>query len=145
MTAIRPEFKAMNHKDLVNTLPITRHRAEVIDELVIRVTAISKQEDFSEGLLALLSAEKSIPKLVGVIGSEPRKTLREELTAIVNSGWDYTGMHIPEEGREFCTEEGHVLDKTEDQLTEQQKRFLGTMRSKYRRWCYSLPQRVNRV
>lgn len=61
-------------------------------------------------------------------------TLREELTAILNSGWDFSGIWYPHEGKEFCSEKGNILDLTEDQLTEKQAALLAVIRKFYRRW-----------
>jgi hypothetical protein len=59
-------------------------------------------------------------------------TLREELTAIRNSPWNFQGMYDREGCIEICSEEGGILDKKFSELTAMQKSFIRTMRGRNR-------------
>jgi hypothetical protein len=60
----------------------------------------------------------------------PNETLRRELTAIMKSSYDFSGVFQPKRCKEFCTERGNVLSLKEKQLSMPQKRMLGLIRDR---------------
>lgn len=95
-----------------------------------RVTSIYELclADFAKGKL---HTSEPTPKT-----TQPQSTgtLRDELTEIANSRWDMKTMDDIERVKEFCSEEGDVLDCTEDELSARQKRFLKAIRNEFVRW-----------
>jgi len=61
-------------------------------------------------------------------------TLRESLTEILNSGWDFSSLYDPEGAREMCSEEGDCLDRRLSELSDGQQRFIKAIKRHHRIW-----------
>jgi hypothetical protein len=126
------DLRSLSVRDLVHALHFdTGDGSFIRDEinrrcLDAKVTSIYDLciADFAKGKLQ--TSETSASKTNG--------TLRDELTEIANSRWDMKGMEDIERVREFCSEEGDVLDCTEEELSPRQKRFLKVIRNEFGRW-----------
>lgn len=72
-------------------------------------------------------------KIIATPAGEP---LKEELKAIHETGFDFEvpGVKFPDECVSFCSEGGHVWNKTEEQLTPPQQRLLGLIRTRIKRY-----------
>jgi hypothetical protein len=119
-------------------LTYSRKRQELIDELVVAAAAAGYgAEALPEFIASLVKDEPAVvTSSSAAVVTSSTDTLREELTAIANSGWDFSGTYYPFESREFCTDEGDVIDLTEAQLSPQQRKMLAVIRNRYKRWLW---------
>lgn len=141
----QPQQKTMNKEQLsalLHALSYSRKRARLIDELV----AAAAGAGFEPPQLMEYIVKVSESPVVSIVANneinnneETYVTLRKELTTIKNSGWDFFGCYFPEEGIEFCSEEGNILDLAESELTKQQAKFLAVIRKHYRRYINRRP------
>jgi hypothetical protein len=111
--------------ELLDALETDRHIASIITELMKRCQ-IAGYESLGQWLIPTDDKASN--------NTSKKEILRTELTEIVKSGWDFYGLKHPREAREFCSEEGNVLDKTLDELTEQQAKLYRVIRKFYWRW-----------
>lgn len=126
-------------EQLINALAYTRWMAPIRDELIRR----ANNAGFGSDIYAYLrNPNQTTLKLVE---DQSQPTLRAELTEILNSGWDFTGVNYPNEGREFCSEAGRVVSKREADLTPKQSVLLAVIRKHYRRWLVDTRMREGSV
>jgi len=118
-------------KDLVHALHFDTGDGSFIRDEINRRCLNAKVTTIYDLCVTDFAPEPSAPKSAQ---AKPNGTLRQELTAIANSRWDMKGMDDIERVREFCSEEGDVLDCTEEELSARQKRFLKVIRNEFGRW-----------
>lgn len=79
-----------------------------------------------------------VDKPVPVPKTRSNETLRRELTAILNSGWDFSSLKDRGRCMEFCSDHdepvGYVLNKYEKDLTRNQGAMLYLIRAHYAAW-----------
>jgi len=77
----------------------------------------------------------TVPNKTSAIQKTPSgQTLAKELQGIYESGYAFSDTDDPERCREFCSVEGNVYNKTEEDLSVKQRGFLGLIRDRYRSW-----------
>jgi hypothetical protein len=139
MKADRRPFDRVRLAECLNMLTITRKLAALVDELgeEAKAAGFDPGTQMLDFILDVVNREQtSKPNAYEASKPNPNHTLRARLTEILDSGWDFSDLYWPHEGMEFCSEDGNVLDLTEAELTEQQRKLLHVIEKFYKRWKY---------